>query len=90
MSRRRVRASSLLHAITVIVSIGAVLLTFVLGASTGTMVVCVPLALGLVVLTETGLLPLWLERLAARRVRNQGGPIHSIWFVDLDERETLR
>jgi hypothetical protein len=38
---------------------------------------------------EAGLLPLVLERIAARRAEQTRKPVSTIWFVDLDQHRAL-
>ena len=86
MNRRRVRPSFLLRCAVLAACLGAIFGVLELGLSTGSGVLVLAAVL-LWFATESGLLPYSLRRAVVSRGRCHGGPVRSIWFVDLDEQE---
>jgi hypothetical protein len=87
---RRVRASLLLHSVLLAGGVALALcfhwLSELGGWPPGTVVLVVVLWL----VSLCGLLPWVMERSAVRRAARSEGPVRSIWFVDLDERDRRR
>ena len=83
---RRLRATFLLRLVVMFGSVALLVAVVLLGASTGWTTTAVVVAAAVWFLgIELGLLVVPLERLARRSATMRGGPVESVWFVDVDE-----
>ena len=82
---RRVRASFLLRGITLIGTVGVVVVIVIFSNTLGWNLWSITFVAGFWFLAiELGLLPLMIEFVLTRRAGASKVPITSIWFVDLD------
>lgn len=83
---RHLRATFLLRLVVMFGCVALLVAVVLLGASTGWTTTAVVIAAAVWVLgIELGLFVVPLERLARRSATARGGPVESVWFVDVDE-----
>lgn len=83
---RHLRATLLLRLVVMLGCAALVVAVVLLGASTGWTATAAAVAVAVWFLgVEAGLFVVPLERLARRSATARGGPVESVWFVDVDE-----
>lgn len=83
---RHLRATFLLRLVVMLGCAALLVAVVLLGASTGWTTTAAVVAVAVWFLgIELGLFVVPLERLARRSATDSGGPVESVWFVDVDE-----